>query len=100
MVQQQDFENASSALTKLGFTVAHLPSAGGFLRRNNVTLLIGLPKGREEVAVRALRSSCKKRVEYLASPLPNTANLLPKPTPITVGGAMIFVCEVESCDEF
>jgi len=100
MIQQQDFENASSALTKLGFTVAHLPSSGGFLSSNNVTLLIGLPKGREEAAVRALRSSCKKRVEYLASPLPDAANLMSTPTPITVGGATIFVFEVESCDEF
>ncbi len=99
MIQQQDFENASSALTKLGFTVAHIPSAGGFLSRNNVTLLIGLPEGREEAAVRALRASCKKRIEYLATPLPD-ATLLPKPMPITVGGATIFVFEVESCDEF
>jgi NhaP-type Na+/H+ or K+/H+ antiporter/uncharacterized protein YaaQ len=100
VIQKSDLENAIGALTKLGFTIAQLPSTGGFLTRANVTLLIGMPEGREEAAVRALKSSCNRRVEYLVSPLPNMPEGLATPTQITVGGATIFMFEVESYNEF
>jgi CPA1 family monovalent cation:H+ antiporter len=100
VIQKSDLENAIGALTKLGFMIAQLPSTGGFLTRANVTLLIGMPEGREEAAVRALKSSCNRRVEYLVSPLPNMPEGLATPTQITVGGATIFMFEVESYNEF
>jgi Na+:H+ antiporter len=100
VIQQQDFENASNALTKLGFTITQLPSAGGFLNRNNVMILIGLPAGREAALVRALNTSCKKRIEYSSTALHGPAGQILPTTPITVGGATIFVFEVESYEEF
>jgi CPA1 family monovalent cation:H+ antiporter len=100
VIQEQDLENAINTLSKIGFSVARLPSTGGFLSRKNVTLLIGLPEGREEAAVKALRSSCSKRVEFVSSPLADASLPLPEPTKITVGGATIFTFEVESYDEF
>jgi monovalent cation:H+ antiporter, CPA1 family len=51
IIQEQDLENALSSLTKLGFSVTHLPSAGGFLGRRNLTLLIGISEGQEAAAV-------------------------------------------------
>jgi len=100
IIQEQDLENATSGLSNLGFSVSRLPSTGGFLSRRNVTLLIGLQEGREEVAVRTLRHSCSKRVEYLSQPIENMPIPLSAPTPITIGGAVIFTFEVESYDEF
>jgi uncharacterized protein YaaQ len=87
-------------LTKLGFTIVQLPSAGGFLNRANITLLIGMPAGREEAAVRALKASCSQRIEYLPSPLPNMPEAAAAATEVSVGGATIFTFEVESYDEF
>ena len=100
VIQKGDLENAISALTKLGFIIAQLPSVGGFLNHANVTLLIGMPEDREEAAVRALKASCSKRVEYLRSPFPNISEVISSPDMITVGGATIFTFEVESYDEF
>jgi len=100
VVQEQDLENSLSALTKLGFSVTHLPSTGGFLGRRSLTLLIGLSEGQESAAVNALSNSCKKRVEYLSTPLEAGPMPFPSPIPVNVGGVTIFVFEVERYEEF
>lgn len=100
VIQEQDLENALSLLTNLGFSVTHLPSTGGFLGRRSVTLLIGLAEGQEKKAVDALSRSCKKRVEYVSSPLEVGPAPFPNPIPVNVGGATIFVFEVERYEEF
>ncbi|MEW5827507.1 MAG: Na+/H+ antiporter [Chloroflexota bacterium] len=100
VIQEPDLENALSALNKIGLTVIHLPSSGGFLSRRNVTLLIGLPEGREQAAVQALQRSCRKRVEYLSEPFRESHLPLAAPIPVTIGGATIFTFEVEAYEEF
>ena len=100
VIQEADLENALGALNKLGFSVARLTSTGGFLSRKNVTLLIGIQEGREEAAVKALKNSCQRRVEFVSSPLLGSAFPMPTPTQVNVGGATVFMFEVESYDEF
>jgi uncharacterized protein YaaQ len=100
VIQEQDRENALSVLSKLGFAVTRLSSTGVFLGRRNLTLLIGLTAGQEEAAVEALSKSCKQRVEYVSTPLEAAAPLaLSTPMQVTVGGATIFVFEVEKYEE-
>jgi CPA1 family monovalent cation:H+ antiporter len=98
VIQEADLENALGSLSKLGFSVARLPSAGGFLSRKNVTLLIGVQEGRAGAAVKALKNSCQRRLEFVSSPLRGMT--FPTPTQVTVGGATVFLFEVESYDEF
>jgi CPA1 family monovalent cation:H+ antiporter len=100
IIQERDLENALSALTKLGFSVTHIPSHGGFLGRRNLTLLIGLSKGQESAAVEALSTSCNKRVDYVSTPVETGTIPFPSPVPVNVGGATIFVFEVERYGEF
>jgi uncharacterized protein YaaQ len=95
VIQIQDFENAVSALNDSGILVNHMSSTGGFLGRRNITLLIGLAEDQEELAVTALSKSCRRRVEYVATPLEGAPFQLPLSTPVTVGGATIFTFEVE-----
>jgi uncharacterized protein YaaQ len=99
VVQEPDQENALSALTRLGFSVTRLPSIGAFLSRRNVTLLIGFHGSREAEAVAALQKSCKKRVEYIATPLEAGSMPFSTPVPVSVGGATVFVFEVERYEE-
>jgi uncharacterized protein YaaQ len=99
IVQAQDVENATRALSKLGITVAHLPSIGGFLGRRNVTLMIGVPAAKEEEAVALLQKNCRQRIEYIAVPLESAPLPLPSPTPVTIGGATIFTLDVEHYEE-
>jgi uncharacterized protein YaaQ len=95
VVQEQDVESAIHALLQTGVSVTHLASTGGFLGRRNATLMIGLKENQIEETVGALTKSCRRRVEYVATPLEGSPLPFPSPTPITVGGATIFTLEVE-----
>ncbi len=100
VIQEQDIDTATNALLKLGLVVERLPSTGGFLGRRNATLLIGLNENQVQAAVQALGRTCRRRVEYVATPLEGSPLPFPSPTPITVGGATIFALEVERYEEF
>lgn len=99
VVQEQDLDTATRALTKLNLPVVFLSSAGGFLGRRNATLLIGLRQGKEEEALRSLEESCRQRVEYLTLPLEGSPLPMPTPVPVTVGGATVFALPVERFEE-
>jgi uncharacterized protein YaaQ len=100
IIQEADLESVLPSLNKLGFPVARLSSTGGFLSRRNITLLVGIQDGREEAAVKALRNSCKQRLEFVSAPVRGSAFPMPPPVQVTVGGAIVFLFEVESYDEF
>jgi uncharacterized protein YaaQ len=99
VIQMQDFDNTLKAFMEAGLTCTHVSSSGGFLGRRNVTLFIGLCDGQDEVAVRVLNKSCRRRVEYVATPLEGAPFYLPLSTPVTVGGATIFKLKVERYEE-
>jgi len=98
VVQEQDQDSATRAIEALHLPVVHLSSAGGFLGRRNTTLLVGLPDGREEQALKALEESCRQRIEYLTLPL-KVRLFHATPVPVTVGGATVFALPVEHFEE-
>ncbi len=100
VIQVQDLDNAIKALSDRGITAKALASTGGFLGRKNVTLLIGLAEDQREQAVLALSKGCRRRVEYLVTPLEGSPFSLPLSTPVSVGGATIFTLAVERFEEF
>jgi CPA1 family monovalent cation:H+ antiporter len=100
VIQESDTENALQALRKVGLSVSQMPGTGGFLSRQNVILLIGLPEGREAMMVELLRQSCRKRVTFTTSPFGRLTFPLPAPTRVTIGGATIFIFDVEEYHEF
>ena len=100
VVQEQDMDTATRALSQLDLPVVYLSSAGGFLGRRNATLLIGLREGKEDAAIKALEDSCRQRIEYLTLPLEGSPLPMPTPVPVTVGGATVFGLPVEHFEEF
>ena len=99
IIQAQDFDSANNALTRLGMSVTRLPSIGGFLGRRNMTLMIGLPEGKEPAAMETLNRNCRQRVEFIAIPLESAPLPMPAPTPVTIGGATVFSVDVEHYEE-
>ncbi len=99
VLQEQDIDPATKALEPLGAIAVYMTSFGGFLSRKNATLLIALPEGHEEDALKALEKSCRQRVEYLTMPLEGSPLPMPTPIPVTVGGATVFMLPVERFEE-
>jgi uncharacterized protein YaaQ len=100
VMQSQDVDPAIAALNQAGIMATLLSSTGVFLGGRNATLLIGLTSGQEAIVVNILRKTCRRRVEYVATPLEGAPFHLPLTTPVTVGGATIFTLEVERCEVF
>ncbi len=51
-------DHVSNALLERQYTVTHISSVGGFLRRGNSTLVIGVDESRAEDALAVIRSVC------------------------------------------
>jgi len=100
VIQEKDIENAENALNQLGFATTRLPSTGGFLGRRNTTLLIGLSAGHEKSVIEALNKSCRRRVEHVTTPLAGMPPIPATPTQVNVGGATIFVFEIDRFEVF
>jgi uncharacterized protein YaaQ len=95
IVQVQDVDASMEALNKAGYRVVHAASSGGFLGSRNETLFIGFSAGQEAQVVAIMHETCRRRVEYVATPLEGAPFHLPLTTPVTVGGATVFTFQVE-----
>ena len=63
IVRDTDSDAVSSALTSASLRVTHIASTGGFLRRGQSTLLIGLEDDQVQNALEIIRQSCSPATE-------------------------------------
>lgn len=59
IVRDTDDENVIQVLVKHEFRVTRMASTGGFLRRGNVTLLIGVESEKVDAVIELLREACQ-----------------------------------------
>jgi uncharacterized protein YaaQ len=95
VLQAQDADLVTSALGKFGVTAFELSSTGAFLGRKNVTLLIPVQTTNIELVLSELKRNCRQRIEYVSMPIEGQPLPIPSPIPITVGGATIFILEID-----
>jgi uncharacterized protein YaaQ len=95
VLQAQDAELVTGALKKYGISAYELSSTGAFLGRKNLTLLIPIQMSNMELVLSELKRNCRQRIEYVSMPIEGQPLPIPSPIPITVGGATIFVLEID-----
>lgn len=61
ILQNEDADAVTRALIAAGFRVTRMSTAGGFLRRGNVTLLIGVEEKQTDELMRIIESNCRVR---------------------------------------
>lgn len=97
IVQDQDSGNLIEDLTDHNFRVTKLSSTGGFLKAGNTTLLIGVEDEEVEAAVDVIKENGKTReitTSLLTVTMPGDT-YIPYPLEVKVGGATIFILDVE-----
>lgn len=98
IVQDEDASRLISSLMSDGYRVTKLATTGGFLRSGNTTLLVGVEDDKLQNAMAIIEKVCKSRKQIATSPSPisgTTGVYVPYPIEVTVGGATIFVLDVE-----
>jgi uncharacterized protein YaaQ len=98
MVQDQDVNKLLAILTDHGYFATKLASTGGFLRQGNTTLLIGVEEEQVSELTGLIKDTCHSRKQLL-TPLASVGrtmnNYIPNPVEVQVGGATIFVVDVQ-----
>ena len=96
IVNKEDSKAVCNELIKAKFYVTRLATTGGFLMAGNMTLMIGTEDERVDECIACISKCCKQRTEIV----PGTASLgvgleSTMPIQVTVGGATVFVTNVE-----
>lgn len=97
IVNNDDAHSVSTSLSREGFSVTKISSTGGFLMSGNSTFLIGVEDGDTERATEIISKNCKKREQVVPSSIAkgDPSALTREMTKVTVGGATVFVLNVE-----
>ena len=96
IVSNDDSGAVSSAMTRGGFQITKLATTGGFLMAGNTTFMICTEEEKVDEAISIIASKSKKRTQMVPSPAAyGMGGYTPYPVEVTVGGATIFVTNVE-----
>ncbi len=102
IVQDEDAKNLTRALVQHEISVTRIASSGGFLRGGNTTLMIGVEKDRLEDALEIIKnkSSQRKSITTMSPGISQYVDSAPMTIEVTVGGATVFIVDVEQFYKF
>lgn len=97
IVNDDDGNLVISELNKNKFSVTKLATTGGFLKAGNMTLITGVEDEQVQTVIDIIKSKSKRRKQFATSPIPigSLGSVNPYPIEIEVGGATIFVLDVD-----
>ena len=98
IIQDEDHHKLNRLLMEKGFRATRLATSGGFLRAGNTTMMIGVENERVEEVLGLIEQVWKPRKQTVTAPAPTVDTsgfFIPYPVEVTVGGATIFVLDVE-----
>lgn len=102
IVQNDDAKWVIRSLIQNRISVTRISSSGGFLHGGNATLMIGIEADRVQEALDIIKSKSNLRKEFMVIPSSGSATegQTPAPIPVTLGGATVFVVDVEEFHKF
>ena len=104
VLRKEDYDETVSQLTGHGFFVTKLSSSGGFLKKENVTLMLGVESGRMQEAVEILKACAgRRRSQTYVLPTPGTGDVYATtavPVASEAGGVTLFTMKLEEFQKF
>ena len=98
IASDSDAEKLTRKLVEQGYPATKVSSTGGFLRKGNATILSGVEASDVDQIVAMVRAECYARTEYVpvqTLPVFGEGSVLQEPIEVRVGGAILFVLDVE-----
>ena len=102
IIQNDDKKALTRALIEHEINVTRISSSGGFLHGGNTTLMIGVPEEKLDVALETIKEHSSRRqiVTVPASGIPHNVDSVAMPMTVMVGGATVFVLNMEDAIRF
>ncbi len=106
VVQEDDYDATVSQLNKNGFFVTMLSSTGGFWKKKNITIMLGVPADQLDRALEILKQCAGKRKQTIYSNVAmptgsQYAAAMPSvPVNVELGGVTVFVMDLEKLEKF
>ncbi|MGI6261103.1 MAG: cyclic-di-AMP receptor [Acutalibacteraceae bacterium] len=96
IVSNDDSAVVSAALTREGFSVTKLATTGGFLMAGNTTFLVGVEDEKVDAVIDLIKKQSKRRTQMVPTTSSFDVGMYSTfPVEVTVGGATIFVLNVD-----
>ncbi len=98
ITNNRDKPSLHQALLENGYECTIIPSIGGFLQKSNSIFIIGIAEEKLQGLIAIIQEQCTSR-EELVSPSPAQGGsmemLMQSPMKVNVGGAILFVLNVD-----
>ena len=98
IASDSDAEKLMKKLVEQGYPATKISSTGGFLRKGNATILSGVEANEVDQIVAMVRLQCYARTEFVpvqTLPFFGEVSVMQEPIEVRVGGAIVFVMNVE-----
>ena len=98
IVQDDDALDLIEELNDKGFRVTKLATTGGFLKSGNTTLMIGVEIDKVDIVINIIEEVCTRRKQVVSTQpgLSGESGMyMPFPLEVEVGGATVFVIDVD-----
>ncbi|MDE7363012.1 MAG: cyclic-di-AMP receptor [Oscillospiraceae bacterium] len=96
IINNDDSHAVQTALTKSGFQATKLASSGGFLMAGNTTFMIASEDDKLDEIIDIIKEHSHKRQQFVPnSSAYGTSSYTSFPVEVTVGGATVFVTNIE-----
>lgn len=96
IINAEDAHAVISHLTQDGFSVTKLATTGGFLKTGNTTVIVGVDEDKVDEILSIIKEHSQSRKQMIPSTSELGMGFFPSvPVEISVGGATVFVMDVE-----
>ncbi len=103
IVSNEDARPLINSLMRRGHRATMVSTTGGFLREGNATIFIGTEDKTLDEILGIIRDNCHTHTQYV-NPLPPVIEpgemYLPTPVEVEVGGATVFVINVDRFEKY
>lgn len=103
IVNNEDARPLTDALLRRGHRATVISTTGGFLREGNATIFVGTEDEKVTEVLGIIRENCHTRTQHV-NPLPPVMEpgemYLPTPIEVQVGGATVFVINVDQFERY
>ncbi len=103
IVNRDDSNALIDSLMRQGHRATIVSTTGGFLRAGNATIMVGVEDENVAEVLKLIQEGCHTRTQYV-NPLPPVIEpgelYMPSPIEVQIGGATVFVLDVEAFHHF